>query len=119
MEVTSSEPIKRGRPRKHQSKDIKDQNRFIIQMNGVEESKKQKIFEIYEAVNSNLSGKSISLGEIAIEGLLKLNEKDIESIKLASLGRNEKILLEIEKYNKKHNKNLNVFDMAAKQLKIQ
>lgn len=114
--------IKKRRGRK--PKDLKEeyvlnmkQTKFFIDLSKANESLKLVQDLLVEANKKDL-GDEITIKELAINGIKKLNSKDIERIKEDSLSEMEKVKKHLNDYNLKNNTNLDLGEFLVKKLNI-
>lgn len=111
---------KRGRKRKDEvkeKKEIKDQNKFIIDVNKNPEEK-ELILNVLRQANEKDFGREIQLKDILILLLTKLNVKDIEKLQENCLTDRERIKKAHIEFNKKNNTELSFDEFLIRRLGI-
>ena len=111
---------KRGRKPKNEKKVYqlnKEQTKFFVDLSNDSE-RLETVFNILEQVNQKEYGREIIFKDLALYGLSKLNEKDIEKIKDSSLNEMERVERALVEHNKKTGNSLNMGEFLIKKLGI-
>ncbi len=111
---------KRGRKRKDEvkeKKEIKDQNKFIIDVNRNPEEK-ELILNVLRQANEKDFGREIQLKDVLILLMSKLNSKDIEKLQENCLSDKERIRKAHNEFNKKNNTELSFDEFLIRRLGI-
>lgn len=111
---------KRGRKPKNIKEEYvlnKEQTKYFIDLTKDTESLKLVQKLLVEANKKDL-GHEITIKELAINGIRKLNSKDIEKIKDESLSEMEKVTKLLNEYNEKNNTKLDLGEFLVKKLNI-
>ncbi|RZF20622.1 hypothetical protein DAY19_11595 [Halobacteriovorax vibrionivorans] len=111
---------KRGRRPKNEKKEYqlnKEQTKFFVDLSNDNESL-ETVFNVLEQVNQKEYGRDIIFKDLALYGLSKLNEKDIEKIKDSSLNEMERVERALVEHNKKTGNSLNMGEFLIKKLGI-
>lgn len=111
---------KRGRRPKSEKKEYqlnKEQTKFFVDLSSDNESL-ETVFNVLEQVNQKEYGREIIFKDLALYGLSKLNEKDIEKIKDSSLNEMERVERALVEHNKKTVNSLNMGEFLIKKLGI-
>ncbi len=119
----NSEVIKKKRGPKKKEKneeiqDSKEQNKFFIDVSKEVESK-EVIHNLLQQANSKSYGREITLKDLVLTALTKLNSKDIEKIQDSSLSSMDKVTRKLDEYNKKNGTSLELGEFLTKICKIE
>lgn len=113
-------PTKRGRKPKKESEGYKlnrEQVKFFIDLSK-EEKELRLIQDLLVKANNKEHGKEITVKELAVYGMKRLNQKDLEQIQEDSLTKMEKVHRAMMEYNKKNNCSLELGEFLVKKLNI-
>lgn len=111
---------KRGRKPKNEKERYvlnKDQSKFFIDLSK-EEKELRFAQELLVKANKKEHGKEITIKELALSGMAKLNQKDIEKLQEESLSEMEKVHRALEDYNRRNNSSLGLGEFLVKKLNI-
>lgn len=114
------EEKKRGRrPKNHvqEYKINKKRTKFMVALNEDKESL-EMVFTLLCKANNKDVGREIKFKDLALFGLSKLTDKDIEKIQENSLSEMEKVQKALKEYNKKNGTNLDLGEFLVKKLNI-
>ena len=114
------EEKKRGRrPKNHVEKYKVDRSKtkFMVALNEDKESL-EMVFGLLGKANKKDVGREIKFKDLALFGLSKLTEKDIERIQENSLSEMEKVGKALKEYNQKNGTNLDLGEFLVKKLNI-
>ena len=111
---------KRGRRLKNEKKEYvvnRDQTKFFVDLSS---DKKQldMVFDLLLRVNGKDYGREILFKDLALFGLSKLVDKDIEKIQETSLGEMEKVQRALDDFNLKNKESLSLGEFLVKKLNI-
>jgi hypothetical protein len=95
----------------------KEQTKFFVDLSK-EEKSLGLVRELLVRANNKKHGDEISFKELALCGMKKLLQKDIEKIQEESLTEMEKVHRALEEYNSKNNSNLGLGEFLVKRLNI-
>lgn len=95
----------------------KEQTKFFVDLTNDNETL-GKVFSLLNKVNEKDYGAEITFKDIAIFGISKINQKDIEKLKDNSLSEMEKVQRLLDDYNKKNSTNLGLGEFLVKKLAI-
>ena len=116
----SSNAKKRGRRPKDYKEEYqlnRDQTKFFIDLTKDKENL-EKIFNLLESANQKEHGREITFKDIALYGIAKISNKDIDKIQESSLSEMEKVKRLLSDYNKKNGTNLDLGEFLVKKLSI-
>jgi hypothetical protein len=111
---------KRGRRPKgshEEIQEIKEQNKFFIDVSKDHESR-DLIINLLAQANNKTYGKEIMLKDLLISVLPKITNKDIDKIQENSLDEMEKVERARDEYNKKNNSSLSLGEFLVMKLGI-
>ena len=95
----------------------KNQEKFFVDLSKDKESLKL-VQDLLVRSNNKEFGREITFKDLAIYGLNRLTQKDIEKVQENGLTSMEKVEREFKKYNEKNNTNLELGEFLAKKLNI-
>ena len=95
----------------------KKQEKFFVDLSKDKESLKL-VQDLLVRSNNKEFGREITFKDLAIYGLNRLTQKDIEKVQENGLTSMEKVEREFKKYNEKNNTNLELGEFLAKKLNI-
>lgn len=111
---------KRGRKLKGQVREYvlnRDQSKFFVDL-GNEKNELELIYKFLVVANTKDYGREINFRDLAIAGLSKLTDKDIQKLKSNSLTEMEKVQESLKKFNKKTGQNFGLGEYLVKKLNI-
>lgn len=114
------EKKKRGRRPKNQKKEFeinKEQTKFFVDLSQDKDGL-SLIFDLLKRSNQKEHGKEITFKDLALFGLSKLTDKDIEKVQEGSLSEMEKVERALHEHNKKTGQNLGLGEFLTKKLGI-
>jgi hypothetical protein len=121
MEIMEKEKNKkRGRKPKNEKKEYvlnRDQTKFFIDY-GDNKKELEIVFDLLVKANKKSLGRDIVFKDLAIFGLSKLNEKDLEKIQESSLTEMERVYRSLEDYNEKSGLRLSLGEYLSKKLGV-
>lgn len=121
MELIGKEKCKkRGRKAKIEGRAYelnKDQSRFFVDLSD-DKSKLAEVFNLLEKANKKDLGRDIVFKDLALIGISKLTEKDIEKIQDQSLTEMERVQKSLDEYNLKSGLRLSLGEYLVKKLGI-
>ena len=112
---------KRGRKKKEgneEEKKTKDKNKFFIDVSKEIESK-ELICSLLDQSNLKTYGVEITLKDLVVYSLSKLNTKDIEKLQDLSLTPMQRVQRTCDDYNKKNSTNYELGEFLVKIRKIE
>ena len=120
IENTEVRKKKRGRKPKN-TKTVyelnKDQTKFFVDLTKDKENL-EMIFNLLETANKKEYGREILFKDIALYGISRITNKDIEKIQELSLSEMEKVERSLDEYNKKNGTKLTLGEYLVKKLSI-
>lgn len=122
-DISTDEPKgknKRGRKPKNEKPVYKinnEQTKFFVDLSKDKESL-ELIFNLLTKVNNKNYGREITFKDLALFGVSKLSDKDLEKIKDSSLSEMEKVEKALDDYNKKNKTQLSMGEFLVKKLAI-
>lgn len=111
---------KRGRKPKNYKEEYqlnKDQTKFFIDLTKDKENL-EMVFSLLESANKKEYGKEVTFKDIALFGIAKITNKDLEKIQEGSLSEMEKVKRLLADYNKKNGTKLELGEFLVKKLSI-
>lgn len=96
----------------------KEQSKFFVDLSG-DPIYLDKVQNMLVRANTKEYGRDILFKDLALFGILKLTEKDLERVQENSLSDMEKIECSLLVYNKKNQTNLSLGQYLIKRLNIQ
>jgi hypothetical protein len=121
MEIMEKEKNKkRGRKPKNEKKEYvlnRDQTKFFIDY-GDNKKELGVVFDLLVKANKKGLGRDIVFKDLAMFGLSKLNEKDLEKIQESSLTEMERVYRSLEDYNEKSGLRLCLGEYLSKKLGV-
>lgn len=111
---------KRGRRKKNEEQkeiEIKDQNKFMVDVSK-DLNYKEQIINLLKQANEKEYGREIQFKDIVFILLSKVNQKDIEKLQENSLTDKEKVQKAHIEFNRKNNTNLSYEEFLIKRLGI-
>ena len=76
------------------------------------------IIKLLEETNDKVYGRKVMFKDLVDFALTKVISTDIEKIRSTTYSEMDKVLMQLEKFNLKHNTNLELGEYLVKQLKI-
>lgn len=119
-EIKSQEGVqkkKRGRKRIKEKVTIKDQKKFFVDYSN-EPKKHELVVKLITEVNKKEFGREVTFKDLVDFALKKVTDKDLEKIQEKTLGKMDKVHMQLEKHNLKHGTNLDLGEFLVKQLRI-
>ena len=116
----SSNAKKRGRRPKDYKEEYqlnRDQTKFFIDLTK-DKDNLEKVFNLLESANQKEHGREITFKDVALYGIAKITNKDIDKIQENSLSEMEKVKRHLSDYNKKNGTNLDLGEFLVKKLSI-
>ncbi|MEX0799517.1 MAG: hypothetical protein WD025_08730 [Bacteriovoracaceae bacterium] len=95
----------------------KEQGKFFIDLTKDEKDLKL-VQDLLVKSNKKNHGKEITVKELSVYGMKRLNQKDLEKIQEDSLTEMEKVQRSLDLYNKKNNSTLELGEYLVKKLNI-
>ncbi len=111
---------KRGRKPKNEKTEYQinsEQTKFFVDLSKEKDSLEQ-IFNLLRKVNKKNYGREITFKDLAIFGIDKITEKDLDKIKDGSLSEMEKVEKALDEYNQKNGTKLSMGEFLVKKLSI-
>lgn len=111
---------KRGRKPKTERQEYQinpEQTKFFIDLSK-EKEPLEKIFDLLMKVNQKNYGREITFKDLALFGIEKITDKDLDKIKDGSLSEMEKVEKALDEYNQKHGTKLSMGEFLVKKLSI-
>jgi hypothetical protein len=108
---------KRGRKRIKEKTTIKDQKKFFVDYSN-EPKKHELVVKLITEVNKKEFGREVIFKDLVDFALKKVTDKDLEKIQEMTLGKMDKVHMQLEKHNLKHGINLDLGEFLVRQLKI-
>lgn len=111
---------KRGRKAKVKSKEYvlnRDQSKFFIDLSN-EKKNLEVVFDLLVKANKKDLGRCLTFKDLALYGLAKITDKDIEKIQEQSLSEMERVQRSFQEYNLKNNLQLSLGEYLLKKLGI-
>ena len=121
MKIQEEEKKKRGGRRpKNQKKEYninKDKRKFYVDVTNDSQSA-DLIFGLLQNANHKEQGREVTFADLALFGLARLSEKDVEKIQELSLSEMEKVERALLEHNTKHGSKLTLGEFLIKKLNI-
>jgi hypothetical protein len=111
---------KRGRKPKNDKRVYivnRDQTKFFVDLSN-DKKELELIFKYLKEANLKDYGREIIFRDLALAGLRKLTNKDIEILKSSSLSEMEKVQESLNEFNKKTGQNFGLGEYLVKKLNI-
>lgn len=111
---------KRGRKPKNEKTEYQinsEQTKFFVDLSKEKDSLEQ-IFNLLRKVNKKNYGREITFKDLALFGIDKITEKDLDKIKDGSLSEMEKVEKALDEYNQKNGTKLSMGEFLVKKLSI-
>lgn len=111
---------KRGLKSKIKNKEYvvnREQTKFFVDM-GNNKNMLESVYNLLAKTNKKEFGREIIFKDLALFGLSKISDKDIEKIKEESLSEMEKVNLSCIEHNKKTGQELSLGEFLVKKLNI-
>tara|TARA_Y100000590_G_scaffold439819_1_gene564351 strand:+ start:285 stop:689 length:405 start_codon:yes stop_codon:yes gene_type:complete len=111
---------KRGRKPKNEKAEYQinsEQTKFFVDLSKEKDSLEQ-IFNLLRKVNKKNYGREITFKDLALFGIDKITEKDLDKIKDGSLSEMEKVEKTLDEYNQKNGTKLSMGEFLVKKLSI-
>ena len=112
--------VKKGRKKKGEVRVFvlnMDQSKFFVDLAGDKKSL-ESVFNLLVKANKKSLGREITFKDLAVLGISKITEKDIESLKEESLTEMEKVERALVKYNSKSGTKLSLGEFLVKKLAL-
>lgn len=84
-----------------------------------DEVKIQKLEDFLKNLNDKKFGRKVNWADVIYHFVENYGDKELESIQESVMTKQDRVLKKISELNNKNDNNLDVFDIAAKHLKIQ
>lgn len=111
---------KRGRKSKNERQEYQinpEQTKFFVDLSK-EKEPLEKVFDLLTKVNQKNYGREITFKDLALFGIEKITDKDLDKIKDGSLSEMEKVEKALDEYNQKHGTKLSMGEFLVKKLSI-
>lgn len=111
---------KRGRKPKNEKTEYQinsEQTKFFVDLSKEKDSLEQ-IFNLLRKANKKNYGREITFKDLALFGIDKITEKDLDKIKDGSLSEMEKVEKALDEYNQKNGTKLSMGEFLVKKLSI-
>ena len=111
---------KRGRKPKNERQEYQinpEQTKFFVDLSK-EKEPLENIFDLLSKVNQKNYGREITFKDLALFGIGKITDKDLDKIKDGSLSEMEKVEKALDEYNQKNGSNLSMGEFLVKKLSI-
>ena len=111
---------KRGRKPKNERQEYQinpEQTKFFVDLSK-EKEPLEKVFDLLTKVNQKNYGREITFKDLALFGIEKITDKDLDKIKDGSLSEMEKVEKALDEYNQKHGTKLSMGEFLVKKLSI-
>ena len=112
--------VKRGRKKKGEKRVFvlnMDQSKFVVDLAG-DKNSLQLVFKFLAKANKKDLGGEVTFKDLAVLGLSKITDKDIEQLKEQSLTEMEKVERALIKYNSKNGTKLSLGEFLVKKLAL-
>ena len=115
--VTNKKKAKRSRIKAVEYKLNRDKTRFTVEL-GNEKKSLEVVFKLLEQTNKKDYGREIEFKDLAIWGINKLGQKDVEKIQEASMSEMEKVERLFHEHNDKNGGDMTLGEFLVKKLNI-
>ena len=115
--VTNKKKGKRSRIKAVEYKLNRDKTRFTVEL-GNEKKSLEVVFKLLEQTNKKDYGREIEFKDLAIWGINKLGQKDVEKIQEASMSEMEKVERLFNEHNDKNGGDMTLGKFLVKKLNI-
>ena len=115
--VTNKKKAKRSRIKAVEYKLNRDKTRFTVEL-GNEKKSLEVVFKLLEQTNKKDYGREIEFKDLAIWGINKLGQKDVEKIQEASMSEREKVERLFNEHNDKNGGDMTLGKFLVKKLNI-
>ena len=95
----------------------RDKTRFTVEL-GNEKKSLEVVFKLLEQTNKKDYGREIEFKDLAIWGINKLGQKDVEKIQEASMSEMEKVERLFNEHNDKNSGDMTLGEFLVKKLNI-
>jgi hypothetical protein len=118
--VEEGKSKKRGRKKKNEKKEYvlnRGQTKFFIDY-GDNKKELDVVFDLLSKANKKSLGRVITFKDLALYGLSKITEKDLERIQELSLTEMERVHRSLDEYNEKNGLRLSLGEYLSKKLGV-